>query len=349
MPTASGFTTFGIVRKRMADLYSDFALRIKENGVFGTQTTADAPDVFAADPLVQIMATTSASLHEVWEAVELWYGQLNLETATGTFLDQLHGSRLGVLRAVGQTDESYRATLLAATARPSRTAIETVAVGREDVECAKLVLSTPQAPVEGIPAPGAALVIKGCAVDYNALACSIADSVELGMYSLVGNRFGSCTLDNGSCLTYTFMEAVPVYAAMEVKGFYSDGCSRASTDTLREQIAAALTAATQCQIGSVVSGGSAMRVLSVIEGFVVTEVRFARRARELWGNGCDPADAPKVMLCGIETPWVTSQTCGIGAGEVWCEPTEACLGLDPWEYIAFDQQFITVTVGEEGC
>ena len=94
MVTVSGFTTSGIIRKRMADLYSDFALRIKESGVFGTQTTVDAPDLFPADPLVQIMATTAGSLHELWEAVELWFSQLDPRTASGTYLEFLHGSHM---------------------------------------------------------------------------------------------------------------------------------------------------------------------------------------------------------------------------------------------------------------
>ena len=90
------------------------------------------------------------------------------------------------------------------------------------------------------------------------------------------------------------------------------------------------------------STATAMRAIGALPGFVVTDVRLARRARQLWGNDCDPTNAPMVTICGVETPWVTSITCGFNAGEVWCPPSGSCMDARPWEYLAFDEQFITV-------
>ena len=345
MPTVSGFTTFGIIRKRMSDLYADFALRIKEGGLFGTQTTADAPDTFPTDPLVQIMATTSASLHELWEAVELYYAQLDRRTATGVYLEYLHGQ--GIARAVGQSDDDYRAILLNASARPTRTDIITVTTARPDIECAALVFSTAANPIDGIPVGAATVVVKGCNgnVDYNALATDIFTHVELGTHQLYGPREGYHQVPGGSCITYKFTDAQPVYAALELIGYTTSACIPV---TGAIDIPAAAASILQmfmgsCGIGNPISAPNVVQALAALPGFVVTDVRMARRARQLWGNACVPADAPKVMICGVETPWVTSITCGPTAGETWCAPSERCITPHPWEFVTFDAQFITTS------
>lgn len=343
MVLATGFTTFGIVRKRLADIYGDFALRIKESGVFGTQTTVDAPDTFPSDPLVQIMVTTGASIHEVWEAVELWYTQLDPATASGAYLEHLHGSRLGILRAPGQTDTEYRATLLNALVRPNRNNLLTVLDARTDVECAALLTSTVDNPIEGIPAPGNAIVVKGCNLDYAAMAGDLYNSVELGLHQFYGDKIGSHMPAAGGCVTYRFMEAEPLYVALEVHGYYTEVCGTNGASTVQAAVLAAMQRAfPSCRIGEGLNTATAMTAIGVLSGFVVTGVSMARRARQLWGNGCDPADAPKVTICGTETAWVSSITCGTNPGEVWCPPAPGCLDIKPWEYVALDAQFITV-------
>lgn len=345
MPTVSGYTTFGIIRKRMADLYADFALRIKESGVFGTQTTADLPDSFPTDPLVQIMSTTSASLHEVWEAVELWYTQLDPRTASGTYLEYMHGLRLGIARGVGQSDADYRIAILAALARPTRTDIATVAAARPDIDCAVLLTSTVDNPLPNVPTPGNVLVVKACAgvVDYHALACDIYASVELGVHEFYGEQIGSCVTPTGGCVLYKFSEAQPLFAAVQVTGYYTAACAGTAQVDVTASVLAKLNAAyASCAIGADVNTAVMFPVLGTIEGFVVTDIKLARRPRQLWFNDCDPATAPKVTICAKEVPWVTSITCGLTAGEVWCAPAVPCLILNPWEYIAFDAQFITV-------
>lgn len=352
MTLASGFTTFGIIRKRLADIYADFALRIKEGGVFGTQTTADEPDLFATDPLVQIMTTTGASLHEVWEAVELWYSQLDPNTASGAYLEHLHGNRFGIARATGQSDADYRALILAALQRPTRNNLLTIIEARDDVECAALLASTTAAPIEGIPAPGNAIVVKGCAVDYASIAEQLYNSVELGLHQFYGDIVASYKPANGGCVTYRFMEAIPVFAAIEVHGYFTEVCGSNDPDTIRAAVLAALNARLGvCALGGVFSSPLALASIGTLDGFVVTSVRVARRARQLWGSGCDAADAVRVTLCGVETPWATSITCGPGAGEVWCDPAEGCMTLAPWEYLAFDLDFVTLVedATQGGC
>lgn len=343
MPTVSGFTTFGIIRKRMADLYADFALRIKQGGVFGTQTTADAPDLFPSDPLVQIMATASASTHELWEAVELFYAQLDPNTASGVYLEYLHGARLGITRDPGQTDAEYRAAIQAALARPLRHDLTVVAAARPDISCAVLLTSTADAPIEGVPAPGNMLVVKGCDPDYTALAEDLYNSVELGLHQFYGDVTASYQPPGGGCVTYKVQPAQPLFAAVEVHGYYTDSCGGSNADAVRSTVLARLQAEFDtCAVGTLLSTATAMRAIGALSGFIVTDVRLARRARQLWGNDCDPTDAPMVTICGVETPWVTSITCGFNAGEVWCPLSSSCMDARPWEYLAFDEQFITV-------
>jgi hypothetical protein len=345
MPTTSGLTTFGIIRKRMADLYADFALRIKEGGVFGTQTTADLPDTFPTDPLVQIMTTTTASLHELWEAVEFYYAQLDPKTASGVFLDNLHGQRVGIARGVGQTDESYREAILSALARPTRNHIETVASARPDIDCAILLTSTVTDPIVGIPAPGNALVLKGCGVvDYNALAKDIYDTIELGPHQLHGDVIGSYAPNATSCATYRFFEADPIFPAMAIQGYFTATCGVTDIAAIKTTITATLNALySACGLGAQLNAAVVTATLANLAGFIVTDVKLARRSRELWPMPCpDLSAATTVSICGVVTPWVTHEICGLKAGEVWCPPTSDCLQVKPWEYISIDPQFITV-------
>lgn len=345
MPTTSGYTTFGIIRKRMADLYADFAQRIKEGGVFGTQTTADAPDIFPTDPLVQIMTVTSASTAELWEAVEKWYQQLNLETAEGVYLEFVHGRRAGILRDIGQTDDSYRAAIRGALASPARSTITTVATSLASIECAALVVSSVENPIPDVPAPGNALVIKGCNPDYDELAQALYDSVELGLHQFYGDIVASVRPPDGGCVTYRFIKAEPLFIALEIVGYFTTTCGESIVDDIVTASTARLTAAfsgNACALGGNFNSALAATLLSGLPEFVVTEVRVARRARQLFPIDCDFTGVA-VDVCGVVTPWATATTCGTGAGEVWCEPVVGCVSLLPWEYVAFDTQFITVT------
>lgn len=352
MPTVSGYTTFGIIRKRMADIYLDFATRIKAGGAFGTQTTADLPDTFPTDPLVQIMTTTSASIHEVWEAVELWYSQLNPYTASGAYLEYLHGARVGLARADGQTDAEYRALILAKTPFTSRMTLDGVASAQGDIDCAVLLTSTPAAPIEGIPAPGNALVVKGCSVDYDALAQRLYETTELGLHQFYGNKTGSYKIPNGGCVSYAFMDAVPVFVGINVTGYYTDECGTPDTAVTSAQVAAMLAVAyASCGLGVSVNFAAVLPLVATIAGFVPTGITFVRRPKQLGGVGCLEEGAAIVTVCGVEQPWATSVNCGHGAGEVWCNDYTQCLTLNPWEYPLFDAQFVTTTVDETkgGC
>lgn len=349
MSTASGFTSFGIIRKRMADLYADFALRIKESGSFGTQTTADAPDIFPTDPLVQIMATTSASLHEVWEAVELWYAQLDPNTAEGVYLEYLHGRRLGVSRAVGQGDPEYRTAILnlLGTKTP-RTNIEILAAARPDVDCALLLTSTVENPLPNIPAPGNALVVKGADIDFDALAQDIFTHVELGLHQFYGEQTGSVSAS--PCVTYKFIKARPLFCSVQIKGRPVDACTATDIPSLKAEAALRLSAITNaCILGSNISSADVLRALGDLPSMVVQDVKLARRAKLL--TACDADNAPLVTIDGVEQPWANDKICGFDAGEVWCAEHSGCLPVLPWEYVAFDTQFIEIIflADEEVC
>lgn len=346
MPTSSGLTTFGIIRRRMSDLYVEFANRLREGGAFGTQTTVDAPDTFPSDPLVQIATAASASAHELWEAVELWFTQLDLDTASGVYLERLHGARVGIARPIGMIDDEYRRLIQAAVrTRPTRTDPVSVASGVDGVTCAKLLLSTTAAPIDGIPAPGAMLVINGCAIDYQALAQAMYDNVELGLYNWIGDRTVGYSAGAGSCVSYTFQEAQPLFAALDIRVQSTASCGAVDLAAIRTAAVEALTVRYgACSIGGALTRPMVISALSGLPDLIIGDVKMARRARVLTGNGCDPAGLPTVTVCGASTVWATSITCGPSAGEVWCEPEGDCLNLQPWEYLAFDPQFVTVTL-----
>jgi hypothetical protein len=344
MPTFSGLTTFGIVRRRMSDLYLTFARRIKEGGAFGLVTTVDTPDLYPGDPLVQIAATASASTSEVWEVAEFFYAQLDPASASGLYLERLHGARIGITKAPGQSDDDYRAVIAAALqSRPLRNDIVTLAVAQPDIECAALHLSTVANPIAGIEAPGAMLVVKGCAIDYAALAEQLFQHVELGLHTWHGDVSIGHASANGGCIQYKFQPAQPVYVAMRVKGYLTDACGKGDLSKLPKVINDVLVAVYgSCGLNATASASALRVALANLSGFVVTDLKLATRRKQLWGDGCDTAAATIVTLCGQATPWATSTTCGPSAGEVWCDPNADCIELKPWEYIAFDQQFITV-------
>lgn len=346
----AGLSTFGVVRKRMADLIIDFALRIKEGGAFGAQTTVDNPDSFPGDPLVAIATTSAASDAELWEAVELWYAQLDPETATGIYLERMHGERVGIARATGQSDADYRAAILAAIrARPTRSDPETVAVQRPDIECARLLVSTLAAPIDGIPAPGAMLIVKGCNIDWQAFAADLYSYVELGAWSLYGSRGILYTPPSGGCIGYQVQEAIPVFAAIDIGIRRKSACGGPDLAMIKAAIVAMLQANFgTCGLGAGLSGTDLIAALGPIADAEITHVRFARRARQLIGSGCDTADLPAVTICGVSQPWASAETCGYEAGEVWCDPDAPCLSLRPWEYMAFDAQFVTVSEADRG-
>lgn len=345
MATNSGLTSFGIIRRRMADLYREFADRLKEGGAFGPQTTVDEPDKFPGDPLVQIATAATASAHELWEAVEYFYAQLDYKTASGIYLERMHGTRVGVLRGVGETDEDYKQRLSQLIeARPSRSSPEAIAMARPDVECAAIVLSTTANPVEDIPAPGAMLVVKGCDIDYAALAQDLFNGVELGLHTWYGDIEVGYGPPNGGCVQYRFQPAQPVFLAVEIIGYFTDPCMALTPESVIDTALGRLEPSILgCALGSRINAASVVTVIGQIDGFMVTGVRLARRAKQLVVGDCEPDGLISVELCGETIIWATSVVCGPGAGEVWCPGGQQCVDLRPWEYPTFDPRFITLT------
>lgn len=335
---STGLSNFGIVRKRMSDLYADFAERIKVGGAFGPQTTLDAPDQFAGDPLVQLASAASASTHELWEAVEQYYNQFNIETASGVFLDQLHGFRAGVVRVAGQSDDDYRGAILSAIRDlPSRFDPVAVAVGQPDVECAAGIVST-----DANGCRTYKLVIRGCKPDYEALAQQLYDFVDLGVYELTGDVLASVQTPAGGCVTYRFEEARPILIAVRVEGIFQDDCS--DNASVRAAINTALTAfSSNCGFGGTFDASTLTLIAASIEGFDLRKVTVARRARQLVPEGCDTSGLLQIELCGDSIAWASSNTCGADRGEVWCDDDFSdCALLEDGEYPIFNEQLIEI-------
>lgn len=352
-----GLSTFGIVRKRMADLFSDFATRIKENGAFGSQTTLDDPDNYAGDPLVAIASAASASTHELWEAVEFYYNQLDPNSAEGQFLQRLHADRFGI-NGTSMSDEQLRSAVL--TAAKTGVAMVTptsLALADPAAKCAQLVLSKPNAPVPGLPAPGAMLVVNGN-IDYDNLAQQLWERTDIGLYDWYGDTEAQVTTPNGGCITYRFQPACRVYIGVEVFGFTdTTACDDLDPSTVATSVLAALEAAYDgCEFGSRITNNRLRQILEAVDGFTFTGVRVKRIPKYLTCdiNSDEYGEIPTVTIDGTPTVWSTDLACGFCAGDLMgCEDEYGlCVQLEPWEFADFELQFIEVTevdASEEGC
>lgn len=349
MATVSGLTSVGIIRKRMADLYLDFAARIKEGGAFGAVTTVDSPDDYPSDPLVQIAATASVSTAEIWEATEGFYNQLDWRTATGRYLETLHAERLGIVRSPGMTDDALRA-LVAAKVNGGipQQGPASLASRMDTVECASFIKSTTANPVAGIPTPGAMLVVKESAlpVDYTALAQQIWDETDIGLFEYHGDTEVSLPTANGGCVTIAIQPACRVYVGVRIHGFFTASSCVAITeaqvlqhyrDAIKEHFLGV------CRIGGMQIDSDALRqVMPTLAGFVLTGFTFERRPRVLVSVGCEEDGVPLVEINGEIERWESSSVCGYCQGETWCNDWRPCLSLPVWEFPDADIQFMSL-------
>lgn len=351
MPITSGLTTFGVVRKLMADLFIDFSQRIKENGSFGATTTLDNPDAYPGDPLVSLAAAASASDHELWEIVEHFYSQLDPTQASGVYLQRFHGDRLGLTQGVTETEENFRTRILNHVRNNiSRVSRITVAEADANVSCAEIVRSTTAAPLNGIAAPAAMLVVKGSPADANDFAQSIYDAVDVSVHNWVGDQSGQATTVNGGCLEHRWQEACPVVVDVRVVGYFKDQfCVSTDADTVLATVLERLNAAyASCGFGTNLTSSELVLKIGEVGGFVVSRVDLRRRAKMLWGDGCDMSAAPVVTIDGTNVTWASSQMCGYCAGETWCDDYFSCLALNAWEYPVFDAQFASLAQDATG-
>jgi len=353
----TGGTTFGIVRKRMADLYNDFAARIKADGAFGPLTTVDNPDLYKSDPLVQLAAAASASDAELWEVVEFHFKQFDSQSSSGRYLEAYWGiPRFGLARQIGEDWAVYEAKIKNLIQNGAgRYDPPVSAMSFPGVECAAQVFSTPNNPIEGMAAGTSMIVIKACdPIDYDALAAHLWATTEYGIYDFVGDNTASADTGAGGCVGYNLQPACPIVVDLLVSGYpvgpkcvAAGGVTAETKLAIIEQMNAAFSL---CQFGTVFRSSEISAMLD-IDGFITEDVTFRRRAPELIGGGCDaPADAPLVEICGAAAAWVSDVICKFCSGEVWCGNRTDCLRLNPWEYPVFNISFVEIELTEpENC
>ncbi len=340
----------------MSDLLSDFAQRIKEGGAFGPSTTLDNPDKYAGDALVQIATTASASDHELWEAVEYMYNMLDYRQAEGRYLERLHGiPKLGLTKEPLESWDAYRAKVLGfLSGNASRTDPSVLAAAQPGVLCARQIFSTLSNPVEGIPAGGTMLVLKTCNTDYEELAAQLYDKTEIGIYSWYGDVTANHQTENNGCLQFRFQPASKVYIDLTIHGYFVDtNCRGAVNETsVRAEAVERLSSVfDDCGFGQQLTGAEMTALLAGLQGFVCTAVGMKRRPKRLYSEGCDLSDALTLEECGQNIPWASYVACGsFAVGEMWCNITQNCVQLKPWEYPDFDISLARIVVSEpEAC
>jgi len=361
----NGVTIFGVVRKRMDDLLRDFRdrLKIDQNGnpstVFGAVTTLDNPDAYPGDGLVQLAAASAASDAELWEAVEFFYAQLDPNQSQGRYLERFHGiPRFGLAwNTATQTQQEYEAQIRQLiNSGADRFDVNVIALRQDDVICASQIFSTALNPIEGLPAPSSMLVVRGQNVDYQALAQSIFNGSEFGLYDFLGDQSVQVNTDeNGGCVNFRFQEACRIFIDIAVEGYRTNSaCDVAITnEQIQDAVISTLKAFyDRCEFGMAVTSSVLRGALGAIEGFTVTDVSVRRRAPQLYPLGCDTSTATVVEIDGTAALWAgdTPKGCTFCTAETWCLTRTDCVQLQPWEFPDFDSAFYALVVTEpETC
>lgn len=344
---SSGFTSAGIVRKRMSEIFTAFASAIKEptdpsdptSSAFPPQTTLDNPDAYPGDPLVAIATAHAASTHEVWESLEGLQNNLDPSTANESYLRLVHAPRFGISTNSNLSTEDLRALIVdrGCSGVPMASASQ-IALCVPSVECATVVRSTLQNPVDGMPVNTAMLVIKG-EPNWNDLAYALFAGMDFGLFDLVGDVQGVAT-NSVNDLCYRFQPACRVYAGLGIRARRNAGCGIFDGAFVRQTVAERLAAKySGCGFGQYLSSSELIAEIGEIEGYVIESIGLQRRAKMLVGKNCADTAAPDVVIDDALVSWSTSDLCGYCRGEMWCKTYSDCIALRPWEFVAFDLAF----------
>ena len=344
----TGGTTFGFVRKRMAELLLDFAARLKADGAFGALTTVDNPDLYKSDPLVQLAVASAASDAELHEVVEFYFKQFDPYSSQGRYLESYWGiPRFGIPKQASETWAEYEAKIQDLIRNgAARSDIAVAAMQFPGVQCAAQIISTEAMPVSGMPIDSSMIVIKACdPIDYDALAQHIFENTEFGIYAFTGDQGAVANTGTSGCYAYQIQPACRIFVGLEVDGYYvkQDCLDPAAVDlslTISDQLKAAFAG---CNFGTVFRSDEIKKLIQ-IDNFVVTDIRFTRRAPQLVGEGCPDGVGKILEVCGAAVEWISSAVCKYCSGEVWCDDSVECLSLQPWEFPDFDLCFTSVNM-----
>ncbi len=344
---SSGFTGAGVVRKRMPEIFAEFRDRLKQptdpndpsSAAFGPQITLDNPDQHPGDSLVAIGTAHSASTHELWEALEGLQNNLDASTANERFLRLFHAPRSGISENSTLSKDDLRALILQRECEGVPMASPaTVALCDPNVECATVVRSTLQNPVDGMPANTAMIVVKGTP-DWSDLANEMYKRVDFGLFDLVGDIQTSASL-SVSDLCYRFQPACRVFVGLEIRVRRLGNCGVLDQALVSQTVVERLKELySGCGFGQAFTSASLIAEIGPIDGFAIESIGLRRRAPMLVGKGCTQTDAPDVVINDILTNWSSSQICGYCQGEFWCLEFLDCLKLKPWEFADFDLAF----------
>lgn len=312
-----------------ATLVSDINTKLKDSGLFGTETALDHPDSYSASPLAQLVTATVGAQIDTDASIAYMANQLTPQTSTGAVLRKAFAEPLGI-NTNGKTDEQIRAQVLQMQAASySRGSLVEVALSDDNVHSANFIK---------VDDNTAIIAVRPISSDYDwdALGLRFFEESDIGLFDLVGDI--EVIVEPSSCLSYKIRQACPVFVAMNFTYRQSE-CAEFDEVAAAEKISEILNGAFY-NVGE--SPNDILR--RAIEGtdYPLSNVKLARRAKELDLTG-EFDDATTVTIFGEEVVWAGSDLCEYCTPEAWQDTVSDCLTLWGWEYPIFDPQFITFT------
>jgi hypothetical protein len=347
-------TNVGILTERQAAIFYDVAERVRNSGAMGSMSVLDAPDEFAADPLVQLVVALTASDSDAWLALEFLQNQFNPNFATGRFLQDLHLTRYGITET-GLSLEQARALVKQLQLNGVKPSSPEAAVMRlPSVIFAKTIYSKQLALVPPLNAGETMLVVMpkaGMTIPSGAIAQTLFENIGDGFYNWVGDVQDTYEY-KGYCHAYYYQPAEPVIIAVKMFGNLNE-CTDAAWHTAANTLIENANCSMQFELGAKIDGQALLQIIGPTPGININRIEVQRRAKPLTPTEClAQAETLTFKDCsGIETTqlWASDKWCGYAQGEIWCKDFIDCLNLQPWEYPVFHPSFFEFAEESSPC
>ena len=344
----------GIIVGKQAELFYDLAEKVRNSGAFGSSTVLDAPDQFAADPLVQLAVALTASDSDCWLALEYLQNQLDPNTANGRFLIEFHLVRYGI-DATGMREAEAKALLKQLQANGVKPSSPEAAVMRiPSVKFAKTLYSKPRALIPPLNAGENMLIVMpktNQTIPSGAVAEALFNNIGDGFYNWVGDVQDTYEYQ-GHCYPYYYQPASRVVVAVKIFGNLND-CAPVAWHDPANTLIDKVNCAMQFDLGAKMDGQQLLQLLGPTPGININRIEVQRRPKPLVPTEClSTADSLTFKDCnGVESTelWASDKICGYARGEIWCKDFVDCLNLNPWEYPTLHASFFEFVEEASPC